>query len=143
MRQLTGIMRGSDIVTGMGSVDSAKGISYEQFMVDSYMWDCCKNYMHEVELSEEKIGLDAVKEVGHGNHFLTLPHTLKFLRGELAFWDDEKLGFLSLPREELRAEANKIVRGIMDEHEVEPLADGLLEKGDVIIKKYEDSLTKS
>jgi len=140
MSQLTGIMGGSDIVTGMGSVDSAKGISYEQFIVDSYMWDCCKNYMHEVELSEEKIGLDAVKEVGHGNHFLTHPHTLKFLRGELVFWDDEKLDFLSLDREELRAEANKIVRSIIDEHEVEPLADGLLEKGDAIIKKYEDSL---
>jgi len=141
MGQLTGIMGGSDIVTGMWSVDSAKGISYEQFIVDSYMWDCCKNYMHEVELSEEKIGLDAVKEVGHGNHFLTHPHTLKFLRGELVFWDDEKLDFLSLDREELRAEANKIVRSIMDEHEVEPLADGLLEKGDAIIKKYEDSLS--
>jgi trimethylamine--corrinoid protein Co-methyltransferase len=141
MSQLTGIMGGSDIVTGMGSVDTAKGISYEQLIVDSYMWDCCKNYMHEVELSEEKIGLDAVKEVGHGNHFLTHPHTLKFLRGELAFWDDEKLGFLSLDREELRAEANRIVRRIMDGHEVEPLADGLLEKGDAIIKKYEDSLS--
>jgi len=34
------------------------------------MWDCCKNYMNEVEISEEKIGLDAVKEVGHGHNFL-------------------------------------------------------------------------
>jgi len=56
------------------------------------MWDCCKNYMNEVEISEEKIGLDAVKEVGHGHDFLTHPHTLRDLRGELTFWEKEKLG---------------------------------------------------
>jgi len=61
--QLTGIMGGSDIVTGLGSVDSAKGISFEQFIVDSYMWDCSKNYMHEVEISEEKIGLSPHSEI--------------------------------------------------------------------------------
>jgi trimethylamine:corrinoid methyltransferase-like protein len=74
--QLTGIMGGSDLVTGLGSVDSAKGISFEQLIIDLYMWDCCKNYLYEVEISEEKIGLHAVKEVGHGHDFLTHPHTL-------------------------------------------------------------------
>ncbi len=49
-------------------------------IIDLYMWDCCKkNYLHEVEISEEKIGLDAVKEVGHGHDFLTHPHTLRLL----------------------------------------------------------------
>jgi len=48
--------------------------------------------MNEVEISEEKIGLDAVKEVGHGHDFLTHPHTLRDLRGELTFWEKEKLG---------------------------------------------------
>ncbi|GAH16438.1 unnamed protein product, partial [marine sediment metagenome] len=62
--QLTGIMGGSDLVTGLGSIDSAKGISFEQFIVDSYMWDCSKNYLHEVEISEEKIGLDASGNYG-------------------------------------------------------------------------------
>jgi trimethylamine--corrinoid protein Co-methyltransferase len=141
MGQLTGIMGGSDLATGLGAVDSAKGISYEQFIVDSYMWDCCKNYMHEVELSEEKIGLDAVREVGHGNHFLTHPHTLEYLRGELVFWDDEKLDFLNLGGEELRAEANRIVRNILDEHQVEPIADDLREKGDTIIRNYEEAVS--
>lgn len=136
--QLTGIMGGSDLVTGFGSVDSAKGISFEQLIVDSYMWDCCKNYMHEVEISEEKIGLDAVKEVGHGHDFLTHPHTLKYLRGELSYWEREKLELLEMDKQELPAEANKIVKSILDKHQVEPIANDLIEKGDAIIKKYED-----
>jgi trimethylamine--corrinoid protein Co-methyltransferase len=136
--QLTGIMGGSDIVTGFGSVDSAKGISFEQFIVDSYMWDCSKNYMHEVEISEEKIGLDAVKEVGHGHDFLTHPHTLKYLRGELTFWEREKLDLLEMDDKEMPAEANRIMKSILDKHQVEPLANDLIEKGDAIIANYED-----
>ena len=136
--QLTGIMGGSDLVTGLGSIDSAKGISFEQFIVDSYMWDCCKNYLHEVEISEEKIGLDAVKEVGHGHDFLTHPHTLRYLRGELTFWEGEKLDLLEMDDKEVPAEANRIVKSILDKHQVEPLANDLIEKGDAIIAKYED-----
>jgi len=136
--QLTGILGGSDLITSLGSIDSAKGISFEQFIVDSYMWDCCKNFLHEVEISEEKIGLDAVKEVGHGHDFLSHPHTLKYLRGELAFWEKEKLDLLEMDSKELHAEANRIVKIILDKHQVEPLANDLIEKGDAIIVKYED-----
>jgi trimethylamine--corrinoid protein Co-methyltransferase len=136
--QLIGIMGGSDLVTGLGSVDSAKGISFEQLIIDSYMWDCCKNYLHEVEISEEKIGLDAVKEVGHGHDFLTHPHTLRYLRGELTFWEREKLDLLEMDDKEVPAEANRIVKSILEKHQVEPLANDLIEKGDAIIAKYED-----
>ena len=139
--QLTGVMGGSDLVTGFGAVDSAKGISYEQFIVDSYMWDCSRKYMHAVDISEEKIGLDAVKEVGHGNHFLTHPHTLKHLRGELIVWEEEKLDFLNMDQEELPAETNRIVRRLLDEHQVMPIAGDLIEKGDAIIKQYEDTVS--
>jgi trimethylamine--corrinoid protein Co-methyltransferase len=136
--QLTGIMGGSDLVTGLGSVDSAKGISFEQLIIDSYMWDCCKNYLHEVEISEEKIGLDAVKEVGHGHDFLTHPHTLRYLRGELMFWEREKLDLLEMDDKEMPGEANKIVKSLLDKHQVEPLVNDIIEKGDAIIAKYED-----
>ncbi len=136
--QLTGMMGGSDLVTGLGCIDSAKGISFEQLIVDSYMWDCSKNFMHEVEISEEKIGLDAVKEVGHGRDFLIHPHTLKYLRGEISAWDKEKLCLLEMDKQEMPAEANRIVKSILDKHQVEPLANDLIKKGDAIIKKYED-----
>jgi trimethylamine--corrinoid protein Co-methyltransferase len=136
--QLTGIMGGSDIVTGMGSVDTAKGISFEQFIIDCYMWDCSKNYLQEVVISEERIGLDAVKEVGHGHDFLTHPHTLNYMTGELTFWEREKLDLLEMDAKEMPAEANRIVKSILDKHQVEPLASDLIKKGDEIIAKYED-----
>jgi len=139
--QLAGVMGGSDLVTGLGCVDHAKGISFEQLIVDSYMWDCSKNYMREVDISEEKIGLDAVKEVGHGHDFLMHAHTLKYLRGEISVWDREKLDLLEMDEQELPAAANKIVKSLLDKHQVEPIANDLIEKGDAIIKKYEDTVS--
>jgi len=141
--QLLGIMGGSDLVTGLGSIDSAKGISFEQFVVDSYMWDCTKKFLHEVGISEERIGLEALKEVGHGKDFLMHPHTMKYLRGELTFWEREKVGLLNMDKEEVPAEANRIVKSLLDEHQVEPIAKDLIEKGDAIIEKYEDLVRDS
>jgi len=138
MTQLTGIMGGSDLVTGLGCVDSAKGISSEQLIIDAYLWDCCKDYMNEVEISEVKIGLDAVKEVGHGHDFLTHPHTLACFRDEITCWEREKLDLLEMDDKEMPAAANRIVKSILDKHQVAPIADDLIQKGDAIIKKYED-----
>jgi trimethylamine--corrinoid protein Co-methyltransferase len=133
-----GIMGGSDLVTGVGSVDSARGISFEQFVVDSYMWDSSRHFMREVQLSEERIGLDAVREVGHGRDFLMHPHTLRYLRGELSYWERDKLDLLEMPEQELPAEANRIVRRLMAQHQVDPIPDDLVQKGDALISQYED-----
>jgi hypothetical protein len=114
------------------------GSTFEQFIIDSYMWDCSKNYLHEVVISEERIGLDAVKEVGHGHDFLTHPHTLNYMTGELTFWERKKLDLLEMDANEMPAEANRIVKSILDKHQVEPLANDLIKKGDAIISKYED-----
>ena len=82
--------------------------------------------------------MDVVKEVGQGHDFLTYPHTLRYIRGELAFWEREKLDLLEMDDKEMPAEANRIVKSILDKHQVLPLANDLIEKGDAIIAKYED-----
>jgi trimethylamine--corrinoid protein Co-methyltransferase len=138
VNQLVGMLSRSDLMTGFGAVDSAKGISFEQFIIDAYMWDCSKNYLHEVKITEERAGLDSVEEVGHGHDFLTHPHTIKYLRGELTSWEGEKLDLLNMDEKEMPAEANRIVKSILDKHQAEPIADDLIEKGDAIINKYEE-----
>ena len=143
VNQLVGMLSRSDLITGFGAVDSAKGISFEQFIIDSYLWDCSMNYLHEVEITEERAGLDALEEVGHGHDFLMHPHTIKYLRGELTSWEGEKLDLLNMDKKEMPAEAHRIVKSILDTHQVEPLADDLIEKGDAIIEKYEGRLRNS
>jgi len=107
------------------------------------MWDCSKKFLHEAAITEERVGLDAVAEVGHGNNFLTHPHTIKYLRGELSSWEGEKLDLLNMDKKEMPVEANRIVKSILDTHQVEPLADHLIAKGDAIIEEYEGRLRNS
>jgi trimethylamine--corrinoid protein Co-methyltransferase len=138
--QLVGIMGGSDIVTGMGSIDSAKGIAFEQLIIDSWMWDCSKHYMDEVVISEERVGLDAVREVGHGRDFLTSEHTRKYVRGELAPTEKDKLALLEMDRDEMPVAAHQAAKRLLAEHKVEPFSSDIVEKGDAILMKYEEAV---
>jgi hypothetical protein len=63
------------------------------------------------------------------------PHTLRYLRGELTFWEREKLNLLEMEDKEVPAEANRRVKSILDKLQVEPVAIDLIEKGDAIIAK--------
>ena len=69
---------------------------------------------------------------------MTHPHTLRYVRGELTFWEGEKLELLEMEDKEVPAEANRIVKSILEKHQVELLANDLIEEGDAIIAKYED-----
>ena len=48
-----------------------------------------------------------------------------------------------MDKKEMPAEANRIVKSILDKHRVEPIAENLIEKGDAIIEKYEDIVRNS
>lgn len=127
----------TDIIGGLGTIDDAKGCCFKQMLVDSYTWECCRNYMKPIDITEEKLGLDAIKEVGPRGDFLMHPHTLKYLRNELITWDKEKYAFLVLEKGEQNVEAGKIVKKILKEHQVTPLDASIIEKGYDLIKTYE------
>jgi trimethylamine--corrinoid protein Co-methyltransferase len=140
--QFIGLAACTDIITGMGCIDDAKGISFEQLVIDSYMWDFFRDFMKEVEISEEMIGFDAIKAVGHGGDFLSSDHTLKYLRSNLTQWDRAKLDLLALEKAEMSLAANKIVRQVLADHEVPELDEALIREGDSIIMDYQQEISR-
>ncbi|MCG6909326.1 MAG: trimethylamine methyltransferase family protein [Deltaproteobacteria bacterium] len=131
----------TDIITGMGCIDNAKGVSFEQLVIDAYMWDFFKDFLKSVEISEEMMGLDAIRAVGHGGDFLSSDHTLTYLRSDLTQWDQAKLDLLSLDEKEMAEAANKVVRETLADHVVPPLDDGLVKAAEKIIKSYEKEIS--
>lgn len=131
----------TDIVTGMGCVDDAKGISFEQLVIDSYMWDFFRDFMQEIEISEDKMGFETIRNIGHGGDFLSSDHTLKYLRSDLTQWDSAKLDLLALEKTAMSQEANRIARQVLDHHQVPSLDEAVLVEGDRIIKAYEIKLS--
>jgi trimethylamine--corrinoid protein Co-methyltransferase len=138
--QFLGLPSNTDIVTGMGSIDDAKGISFEQFVIDAYIWECIREFMKEVEITEERVGFDAIKAVGPGDVYLTNKHTFKYMREELSHWDQDKLDMLSEDTAGLRIESKRIVEQLLKDHVVLPVDESVVRQGDEIIEAYEERL---
>jgi trimethylamine--corrinoid protein Co-methyltransferase len=140
--QFLGVASYTDIVTGMGSVDDAKGISFEQLVIDAYIWECVREFMKEVEISEERIGFDLIKAVGPGQEFMTSRHTLQYMRSELTHWDEGKLEMLSGDPASLLAESKNVVSRHLKDHRVLPVDEDVIQQGDKIIEAYEERVRR-
>lgn len=124
----------------MGSVATAMGCSFEQLVIDAYIWQCIRDFRKQVEIAEERIGLDAVAEVGQGHHFLTSKHTKRYMREETTQWDAGKLKMLSADAATLASESRRIVEQLLKEHRVRPIDAAPIRQGDEIIRAYEEKL---
>ena len=128
----------TDITGGLGGIDSAKGVCFKQLLIDAYAWELSREYLRTVDISEPAIGMDVMKEVGHGGTFLTHRHTARNLRKALIIWDKEKLALLSMEKSALMQEAGSTVRRILAEHRVLPMDEDVVRKGYEIISAYEE-----
>jgi trimethylamine--corrinoid protein Co-methyltransferase len=131
-----------DITGGLGSIDDAKGICFKQLLIDALTWECCREYMRPIEITDERLGLDAIKEIDPRGNFLAHPHTRKYLRNELIFWDEEKYEFLGMERTAQRERAGELVNEILAEHRVTPLDESIVRKAYEIIEAYEREYAK-
>jgi trimethylamine--corrinoid protein Co-methyltransferase len=135
-------MANTDIASGMGSLDSAKGASLEQAVIDAWLWEDVRPYLREFTVSRDTLALDVMKAVGHGGTFLTSPHTGKNFRKELYIVDSTKRGLHSIPPSKVAEEAREVVRKTLREHTVPGLDRDIVRRGDEIVKKFEKSLGK-
>ena len=134
---ILGCFVGSDMASGAGNLDSAKGAALEQVVIDSYMWEDIRTYIKKFDVTEESIALNVTKEVGHGNTFLRHIHTARNFRKEVSFRDQKrKLWQATLPTK-MASEAKEVARKVLAEHQVTKLDPGILRKGEVILAAYE------
>jgi trimethylamine--corrinoid protein Co-methyltransferase len=144
MTQIFGValttMSGTDLAGGMGGLDAVKGASLEQMVIDSTIWDNLRAFMKKVVFDEQTAALDVVKAVGHGNTFLTHPHTLRNFKKELNFWDPKKLEWEATYSDRMVPEAKRIAKQLLKEHRVPAFDKSVLKQGDELIKNFEKTL---
>ncbi|MCP4020746.1 MAG: trimethylamine methyltransferase [Desulfobacteraceae bacterium] len=68
------------IVHSSGVLDSFAAISYEKFIMDQEMLDMVQYYFNDLEVTDDSLNLDLIKDVGPGGQFLTHMDTLKKCR---------------------------------------------------------------
>jgi trimethylamine--corrinoid protein Co-methyltransferase len=133
---LSSVFSGSDLIPGIGGLDCSKGCSLEQVVLDSYMWDNFRAFLREFEVSEDTVALDVMREVGHGNCFLTHGHTARSYGKELWRWDRGKLSLEATLSDRMMPEMTEAAKAILREHEVPPLDAGVAEEGKRILAEY-------
>src|SRR3546814_18216588 len=69
---------------GAGWLEGGLCASFEKFVLDVEMLQMMSEVLTPLEVSEESIGLDAIREVGPGGHFFRPAHTPA--RYETAFY---------------------------------------------------------
>jgi trimethylamine---corrinoid protein Co-methyltransferase len=72
--------RTSLVVHSAGILNSFSQFSFEQFMVDLEMIRMLNKNNEPLEIDEESLALDVIRQAGPGGEFLTSPHTLKYCR---------------------------------------------------------------
>ena len=83
MCMLLPAMAGVDTVTlAAGLIDFAALASFEQLVIDDEITANIKRILEGVDLTEDKLAIDVIAEVGHGGNYLAHEHTLKYFREE-------------------------------------------------------------
>lgn len=129
-------LSGSDLISGAGGLDSAKGCSMAQMVLDSYMWENFRGFLKDVRFDDLGSVADAYKGVGHGNAFISSPHTAKHFREELFKFDQGKLGLERTHSDLMLPDLMKEVERLLRDTAVEPLEKDVSDRGENALRAY-------
>jgi len=135
------MLSGTDCCSGMGGLESAKGGSLEQMVIDAYLWENFRPILRNMRIDEETIALDVMRQVGQGGTYLTHPHTAKNFRKELFFPDKRKLEWEMTRSTCMVADAKKDVKKLLKEHAVPEIDKSIIREGDALIRSYEKEIS--
>lgn len=125
---LTNSLAGTNFVhLSLGMMEQMLLASYEQVVIDNEILGAAFRVVRGVEVSDELIGLDVIKEVGIGGNYLDSEHTVKYLRSHV--WQPKVTNrdrwdmWQMMGGKDMRERANERARQILETHHPKPLSD--------------------
>jgi len=67
------------MLLGAGLLHGSRIFSYEMLLMDAEIWSILRAMFRGIDINEETLALDAIREVGPGGMFLTHSHTLEHM----------------------------------------------------------------
>jgi len=80
---LVGMAGANYIHDAAGPLEFCTTVAYEQYVIDDEILGMVMRAIRGVEVTDDTLALEVIDQVGPGGHFLTHPHTLKYMRTEL------------------------------------------------------------
>jgi trimethylamine--corrinoid protein Co-methyltransferase len=92
----------SDMLLGAGLLHGSRIFSYEMLLMDAEIWSILHALFKGIDVNDETLSLDAIREVGPGGTFLTHSHTLEHMgqlwlptlmdRRSYSVWEEKRDG---------------------------------------------------
>jgi len=118
-------MTGCNLIGIAGTMESGLTASFEQMVLADEFAGLIYRLMQGLELTEETLAVDAIKNVGAGGHFLSSPHTMKHAIRELWYpklIDRQSLGkWKEAGAKTMEQRANERAKEILRTHIPPPL----------------------
>ena len=83
-------LAGLNVVAGVGQTDFINTVRVDQMFIDNEIISLVKRMCQGITVTDETIGLDAIRNVGPAGNYLASEHTVRHFRQELWFprlWD--------------------------------------------------------
>jgi len=132
----------SIIYQGAGWLEGGLVGSFEKLILDAEMLQMFASWMDPINVSEEEIGLDAIREVGPGGHFFGTQHTMEryenaFYRPLVSDWSNFE-NWRDAGAKDAAQRANEMWKRLLNEYEAPPLDPAIDEELEAfVIKKKE------
>ena len=118
-------MAGANLIYGAGMLEMGMTFSFGQLVVDDEIAAMVKRVVYGIDCDDTLMGVDLIKEIGIGGHFLTQAHTLDYLRSEQiqARVIDRRVreDWVAMGSKSMIQSANEVAKHLIKNHEPEPL----------------------
>lgn len=140
-----GLAGGNYIHHAAGMIESMLGVSYEKLVIDNDVIGMVMRAMRGIDVDEDSLALDVIKEVGPGNDFLTQAHTIEKSRSDEIYTPrvldrENRSTWQAEGAQETRDRAKERARTILDNSKANLIPGDIDEK---IRERYEIHLPKT
>lgn len=137
-------LSGANITYGAGCLESGLTFDFAKFILDIENFTRVQKVISGIDLSDECMALDVIKEVGPGGEFMTHPHTFKHMREMSAariFDRRNRQAWMELTGgKDVTERAYGEAERILAEHKPVPVPAAAINAMEAIIKDFEAQL---
>ncbi|MDM8553405.1 trimethylamine methyltransferase family protein [Desulfococcaceae bacterium HSG7] len=141
---LVSALAGANLVYGAGGLESGLTFDYAKLIMDAEQFSRIEHVIKGIDVRDETIALDVIKEIGPGGEYMTHQHTFENMRSmsrsKLFDRQNREAWIKNTGGKDLTERAYEEALHILENHTPPPLLNGAAETMRSVIEDYENEL---